>query len=233
MSRVWSLALPVVTVLVVAYALLIAGVPRQVLGARVYGGPTEAVSRLSLRVETVSRDGEHEAPNWPGALHVTASAANGAPLALVVTRATRGVADFELGFAGPIHGPVNLSVRDPAGSVLAAGPISLNVERWAARAHRRGGWIRGRDTGGLVLSIAPERGAFVVGALGSLLIRVEHAGNAVPGAHLTLSADGAELGVAQDLRTDAHGRARVRFQAVALNPTVRIEAHTDERPTLM
>ncbi|MEO8900266.1 MAG: hypothetical protein ABI488_01590 [Polyangiaceae bacterium] len=231
MSRAWSLALPAVTVLVVAYALLVAGVPRQVVGARVYGGPTEGLDSLSLRVEAIARDGEHETPYWPGSLNVTASPTNSAPVALVVTRATRGVADFQLSFAHPIHGPVSLSVRDPSGSLLAGGAIALDVDRWVARARRRGGWIRGRDSGGLVLSIAPQRGAFVVGAAEPLLIRVEHAGSAVPGARLTVSADGAEVGVAQDLRTDAHGRAQVSFQAVALNPTLRIEARTDDNQT--
>ncbi|MEO7036873.1 MAG: hypothetical protein ABI548_23180 [Polyangiaceae bacterium] len=231
MSRGWSLALPAVTVLVVAYALLVAGVPRQVVGARVYGGPTEGLDSFSLRVEAVTRDGEHETPYWPGSLNVTASPANSAPLALVVTRATRGVADFRLGFARPIHGLLNFTVRDPSGSLLAVGPVTLGGERWAARARRRGSWIRGRDSGGLVLSIAAQRGAFVVGAADSLLIRVEHAGSGVSGARLTLSADGAELGIGQDLRTDAHGRAHVSFLAVALNPTLRIEARTDDQQT--
>ncbi len=231
MSRAWSLALPVVTVLVVAYALLFAGVPRQVLGARVYGGPTEGLSGFSLRIEAVARDGERETPYWPGSLQVSASAANSAPLTLALSHATRGVTDFALAFPQPTRGPVNLIVSNSAGAILASGPLSLSVERWAARARRRGGWIRGREVGGLVLSIAPERGAFVVGAPDSLLIRVERAGNAVSGARLTFSADGAQLGAAQDLRTDAHGRARVGFQAVALNPTVRIEARTEDGQT--
>src|SRR3954469_2751280 len=202
MSRLWSLALPAVTVLVVTYALLFAGVPRQVLGARVYGGPTEGVSRLSLRLEAVARDGEHESPYWPGGLQVTANATGGSPVALLVSRATHGVADFEIPFTQPIHGPVSLTVRDPSGSLLVEGTLALSLDRWAARARRRGGWIRGRDAGGLVLSIAPERGAFVIGAADPLLIFVQHAGNPVSGARLTLSADGAELGITEDLRTN-------------------------------
>jgi hypothetical protein len=231
MSRLWSLALPAVTVLVVTYALLFAGVPRPVLGARVYGGPTEGVSRLSLRLEAVARDGEHESPYWSGALQVTASANGGEPVALSVTHATHGVADFEIPFPQPIHGLVNLSVRDQAGSLLAAGPIALSLDRWAARARRRGGWIRGRDAGELVLSIAPQRGAFVIGAADPLLIFVQHAGNPVSGARLTLSAEGAELGITEDLRTNPQGGARIFLQATALNPTVRIEARSADGRT--
>ena len=172
MSRAWSLALPVVTVLVITYALLVAGVPRPVVGVRVYGGPTEGVSKLSLRIESVQRDGESEAPVWNGPLAVHARAANGAELVTSVPRATAAVADFELVFAAPVHGPLNLELRDANGSVLASGPVALDATRWAARARRRGGWIRGRAEGGLVISIAPERGAFVVGSADPLQPRL-------------------------------------------------------------
>ena len=77
MTRAWSLALPLVTVLVVAFALLVAGVPRKVAGARVYGGPTDGVSVLSLRVESVTRDGESESPAWSGPLRVRATPQGG------------------------------------------------------------------------------------------------------------------------------------------------------------
>ena len=46
------LALPVVTVAVVALALLTAAAPRPFRAARIWGGPTDG-TRLSLRVEVV------------------------------------------------------------------------------------------------------------------------------------------------------------------------------------
>jgi hypothetical protein len=227
MSRAWSLALPVLTALVVAYALLVAAVPRPVLGARVYGGPTDGTSQLSLRIEAVQRDGEHESPYWNGPLSVRATT-HDAAAQLAVSRVLGGVADFGLSFGTKIHGPVQLDARDASGLVLASGALSLDLEQWAGRARRRGGWIRGREAGGLVISIAPARGAFVVGATDPLLIRVERAGRGVVGARLSVRADGAQLADAEQLRTDEHGRAQVGFQASELNPTLRIEAHADE-----
>ena len=75
MSRAWLLALPVLTLLVVGYAMLVAGVPRKLHGARVYGGPSEGVSRLSLRAECVERDGERESAYWHGPLSARVRAA--------------------------------------------------------------------------------------------------------------------------------------------------------------
>jgi hypothetical protein len=228
MSRAWSLALPVLTVLVVSYSLLVAGVPRKLHGARVYGGPTEGVSRLSLRVESVERDGERETPFWNGPLTVHAHASSGPAADLSLKRAVGAVADFELNFARPVHGPIALELRDAAGGSLAGGRFELDVTRWAARARRRGGWIRGRADRTLVLSVAAERGAFVIGSPGPLSILFERAGVPVAAAELTVSAEGATLSGNDRLHTDEHGRARVAFEPSELNPSVHVEAHTDD-----
>ncbi|MET0794681.1 MAG: hypothetical protein ABW061_24395 [Polyangiaceae bacterium] len=224
MSRAWSLALPVLTVLVVCYALLVAGVPRATVGARVYGGPTEGASMLSLRVEVVQRAGESEAPFWNGPLIVEAHARDATPVTLSVTHAVQGVADIVLAFDRPAHGPVRLELRDAARRLLASGNVELDGARWAARARRRGGWIRGRSEGELVLSIAPERGTFVVGSPDFLLIRVERAGGPAPAVALRVSAEGARISGGEDLHSDARGRARIAFEATELNPTLRVEA---------
>ena len=226
MSRAWSLALPVLTVLVVTYSLLVGGVTRKITGARVYGGPTEGVSSLSLRVEVVTRDGESESPARFGPERVRVTPRGGAPVDAVVGHSVSGVADVELVLGAVNHGPIALEVRGASGALLASGDIELDVTRWAARARRRGGWIRGRDLGSLVLSIAPARGAFVVGSSDPLWIRVERGGNPVVGARLTVSADGARLTGVEHLLSDARGRASVDFEPTDLNPTVSVEAHS-------
>jgi hypothetical protein len=227
MSRAWSLALPVLTVVVVCYALLVAGVPRTIAFARVYGGPTEGASTLSLRVLVVQRAGESEAPFGDGPIRVQALAAHANTLTLSVTPAARGVADFVIPLASPAHGPVQLELRDATGVLLASGDIELNGSRWSARGRRRGGWIRGRSDGMLVVSVAPERGTFVVGSPDFVLLRVERAGNPAPGVALRVSAEGGRVTAAQDLHTDARGRARIAFEAIELNPTLRVEAQGD------
>jgi hypothetical protein len=228
MSRAWLLALPVLTVLVVCYAMLVAGAPRKLHGARVYGGPSEGVSTLSLRVESVERDGERESAFWNGPLSARVRAPSAPELALSLGRALHGVADFEVRFARPVHGPIELELRDASGAPLASGRVELDVTRWAARARRRGGWIRGRADRALQLAVAPERGAFVIGSAAPLAIRVERAGQPLPAASLSVSAEGGQLSEGERLRTDERGRARVLFEAHELNPTLRVEARTDD-----
>jgi hypothetical protein len=120
-----------------------------------------------------------------------------------------------------------LELQDASGTVLANGDVELDGSRWAARARRRGGWIRGRSDGALVVSVAPERGTFVVGSPDCVLLRVERAGNPAPGVALHVSAEGGQVSAARDLHTDARGRARVGFEATELNPTLRVEAWGD------
>lgn len=230
MTRAWSLALPVLTVLVVCYALLVAGVPRAVIGARVYGGPTEGAASLSLRLEVVQRVGESEAPFSTGPVQVTAQASSGgARSSASVPHAAAGVADFALPFAEPVHGPVHLELRSTVG-LLAEGNVELDGARWTAHARRRGGWIRGRSDGKLVVSVAPERGTLVVGSSDFLLLCVERAGNPAPGVALSVSAEGGRVSVADGLHTDARGRARIAFEATELNPTLRVEARGSASP---
>src|SRR6185295_1508414 len=94
-------------------------------------------------------------------------------------------------------------------------------------ARRRGGWIRGRADRELVLSVAAERGAFVVGSPDALAVRVERGGQPVVGALLTVSAEGARWSGVEPLRTNERGRARIFLEASELNPSVRIEARTE------
>lgn len=228
MSRGLHLSLPVLTVLVVGYAWFVAGAPRKLHGARVYGGPSEGVSTLSLRVESVEREGERETPYWDGPLSARARARSGPEAVTSVPHAVHGVADFELPFGRALHGPIELELRDAASTLLAKGRFELDVTRWAARARRRGGWIRGRAEHALVLSVAAERGAFVVGTALPLCIRVERAGLPVAGAALSVTAEGARVSAAERLRSDERGRARVLFEASDLNPSVRVEARLED-----
>src|SRR3954463_9571611 len=132
MSRAWSLALPLLTALVVSYALLVAGAPRRLLGARVYGGPSEGASVISLRVESVEREGERETGVWNGPLSAHARTSGGPDVVVAVEQAARGVADFEMRFASPVHAPIEFELSDAAGAPLASGHFELDVTRWAA-----------------------------------------------------------------------------------------------------
>lgn len=226
MSRLASLAVPVLTFLVVAFAVLVAGVPRPVLGARVYGGPTEGLARLSLRIVTIERNGEHERSVWNGPLTIrlTPIAQPSSVLEVRALRATLGVADVIATLPQPLHGPVALEIRDAGGARLASGQIELGREQWLKRARRRGGWVRGRASGDLVVSVAPARGAFVIGSIDSLWIRVQRSGQPAAGIALAVSADGARIDATPARYTDKDGRAQLDLEPTEMNPTVRVQA---------
>lgn len=222
MSRSWSLALPLLTVLVVAYALFVGAVPRPVVSARVYGGPTEGVRELALRVEVVERDGEKESAYWNSALDASVIDARGTSIARA-THAEQGVTELRFAFATATQGPLTLVLRD-ARTLLASGELRLDTAHWAARARRRGGWIRGRESNGLQLSVAAERGAFVIGSADPLRIRLLRSGQPAPGVRLRMNAQGARVAGAEGLVSDAQGQARVQIEVNELNPTLRVEA---------
>ena len=77
----------------------------------------------------------------------------------------------------------------------------------------------------MVVSVAPERGTFVVGSADTLLVRVERGGLPVSSASLTISAEGARINDGPPLHTDSRGRARVDVEPTELNPSLRVEAH--------
>lgn len=179
---------------------------------------------MSLRIEVVQRDGERESPFWEGPVVVRASAKGLPEVSAQLTRAHFGIGEVLLPFGGPVRGPVTLELSRASGQSLAAGAVSLDRTRWAARARRRGGWIRGRANGALSVSVAPQRGALRIGSAEPLVVRVERAGRALPNASLIATVDGGRLIPAPPLRTDDRGRATFSFEATALNPTLRVEA---------
>jgi hypothetical protein len=201
------LALPVVTVAVVALALLTAAAPRPFRVARIWGGPTDG-GRLSLRVEVVDavetrgEAVEEPVPNTPASLRVEGPRFEG----------TRNLALDSEGMA-----EVALDVprtREPfvvfvsqAGVELARGRIALAHDRWASAARRRGGFVEGRTPDGYDVRVAPERGALAVPFDEGLVFEVRRDGVPLAGAQLELSVTGGRLS-AKSAAADARGRAR-------------------------
>ncbi len=197
--------LPVVTVAMVALALLTGGTARAVRVARVWGGPTTA-ERVSVRAELFDlledRGAVQETPVTAGevslALHAPGfDAVRRAPLD------ADGAA--ELVFDTPLAArPLELAVTQ-GGVDAARGRIELAVAPWARAARRRGGWAVTR-AGEFEVAVAPERGALAVPFEERLAFRVTRGGGAVPNLHVHASATGARLTPSEAV-TDAGGRA--------------------------
>jgi hypothetical protein len=208
MTARWPLlALPVVTVAVVALALLTGAAPRPFRAARIWGGPTDS-DRVALRVEIVevveSRGEvvEQPVPNERATLRVWAK---GFEAARQVSLDAEGSAEVSMGT--PRTGEPLVASVSQHGVDLALGRIALDRKRWASAARRRGGWVLGSAPGGYDVRIAPERGALAVPFREGLWVEVAREGKPVVGATLSITATGGRITPAEGV-TDARGRAR-------------------------
>jgi hypothetical protein len=205
MGRWPLLALPVVTVAVVALALLTAATPRPFRVARIWGGPTDG-SRVSLRVEVVDvveSGGEVVERAVPGDVVAVRLSVGRFEAVRRLTLDSEGAAEVALDVP---HGPLVAEVSQQ-GIELALGRIALDKARWAGAARRRGGWFTARAPGGYDVRVAPERGVLAVPFEEGLWVEVARGGAPVVGATLELTATGGRA-LPRDAVTDARGRAR-------------------------
>lgn len=208
--RLFLYGLPVVTVVIVALALVTAGGPRPYRVARLWGGPTDGVA-LSLRVEVFEMVGDRgggvqERPVSGGVVrvHVQRPGFEGAHPVTLDTEGG-GEARFEV---SPGGGRAEVDVEQ-AGVTLARGAIGLATERWAGAARRRGGFVDAA-AGGFDVKVAPARGALAVPFEEELVAEVRRGAAPVSGAAIDLRATGGKV-QPRAVTTDADGRVRFRL----------------------
>jgi hypothetical protein len=191
-----STFLPLATLLVVAYLVLVVGAPRSVVSVRLLGGPTDKLPVFSAML-LCERNGS---PLASEQLELSARAESGATARARATLDADGLAELMLDFAAPPRS-FELSVRLGA-EEIANGHVELAGDRWLSRALRRGGFHTGAASGRLALSIAPGRGVFAVPYAAPLLVRVLSPENSkVTGAEVELRSEGARI-------LPTHGRSR-------------------------
>ena len=208
-------AVPLSAVLVVLLGVLSGGA-RPVRSARVYGGPTQGLTELSLRVELGERDRIAEVP-LPGTAFGLVAIEGGQRVASArATTDSLGMAEVVLRLPRPRDSAFELWV-EPTSQVaapFARGLVLGSVQTFRARAGRRGGLQRGRYTGELQLSVAPARGVLVTaqGALeDELLILAARAGSPVSDARVTVKLEGAQPSESR-VKTDSAGLARLKLR---------------------
>jgi hypothetical protein len=193
--------LPLTTFVVVGVLVLWIGAPRAVEVVRLWGGPTDRLSRFSGWVEA-ERDGR---PLSGAKLRVTARPVQGSAASTTSTLDADGRAEVLLDFER-IPQSFQLTVETERG-VLGQGQVSLSAERWLAGAGRRGGLSHVPQPGLLMVQIAPARGAFAVPFPGVLWVSIARDGVGVPGAKVQLKSDGARL-ASEFAVSNAQGVAR-------------------------
>jgi len=214
-------------VLVVLLGVLQGG-SRAFRSARVYGGPTQGLTELSLRIEVGQRDRIVEVPVPDTALSVVALEGGQRVATARAKTDALGMTEVTLRLPRPRDSALELWV-EPAAQVaapLARGLVLGSREAFRSRATRRGGFQRGRYTGDVELSVAPARGVLVPaqGALqDELVIRAERAGSPVVDARIAVKLEGAEPATAQ-LKTDAAGLARLQLRPSDATVRVALDA---------
>jgi hypothetical protein len=202
-------SLPLASVAVVCFAIFFVGAPRSWLGARVWGGPTEGVTHLALRLVVLERVSDLETPRSVGAIGVEARLADGRSMVRAATTDEAGMAAVVFEFPGkPISGPVQLVVSRPGrNGVLANGSINLAVGDWLGGLHQHGGWLPGKQTGPLSIRVALGRGACAVPFVDPLIVEVRDATGPVDRATISFEPDGLDMRhLASPLLTGPNGR---------------------------
>jgi hypothetical protein len=217
-------ATPISAVAVVLLGVVSGGV-RPIRSARVYSGPTQGITELSLRVELGLRDRVVEVPIINESFGVVV-VEGGRRVASARGRTDElGSAEVRLRLPRPRDSALELWV-EPVGPdlpPLARGLVLGTRAAFRAAATRRGGFQSGRRSGELELAVAPAHGALLIaqGALDDeLLIQAQRAGAAVAEARIEAILEGAEP-VASQLTTDASGLARLKLRPSA--PQLRID----------
>ncbi|RYZ05984.1 MAG: hypothetical protein EOO73_17715 [Myxococcales bacterium] len=214
---------PVSAVAVVLLGVVSGGV-RPYRSARVYSGPTEGITNLSLRVELGDRDRVVEVPAASVPFVVTALD-GGQPVASARGRSdSSGSAEVSLRLPRARNSALELWV-EPVGHdlpALARGLVLGSGAAFRRGATRRGGFQRGRSTGDIELAVAPAHGVLITaqGALeDELVIRARRGDAPVAAAPVTAKLEGAEPAEAHVV-TDARGLARLRLRPS--EPVVRV-----------
>jgi hypothetical protein len=204
---------------------VVSGGERPARSARVYSGPTQGLTELSLRVEVGQRDRVIEVPVPDAAFRVVVLE-GGQSVASVDGRTDAlGSAELRVRLPRPRDSALELRV-EPSGHVaapLARGLVLGSVAAFRAAATRRGGFQSGRGGGQVELSVAPAHGVLCT-AQGSLddelVIRAERGGAPAANLDVAVKLEGAEPAKAQ-LHTDAQGLARLKLRPS--EPTLHVE----------
>ncbi|NRA32432.1 MAG: Ig-like domain-containing protein [Polyangiaceae bacterium] len=226
MIRTALLSLPALTMAVIAFALFVVGKSVPVQSARVYGGTSEAVDRVALRLllneeyqgvvarlpgkaVRVQLKTPTESLDWSGV-----SDDSGTLEALFVLKSPSSQSyELEVSAGQPLR-------------ALARGRVTLSRKHWVGEGQAHGSWASNGPTPGLQVRVAPERGTFAAPFPDELRILVQRDGKPVPGASVSVQLDGAKL-LAPVSATDARGRSSAHIAPFEHVVSATVEVNAD------
>jgi hypothetical protein len=216
---------------VVAIAMVGPGARRPFDGVRLWGGPTENVSRFSFRVEVLERYQGIDAAHDIGEVYVQAIAENGQGGVFRGRTHPDGTVDVQIPLAANARGKVRTVVRPVDGRPLLQGVFARDAAGWGA-SRTSGPLLAGRSEGDLSINVAAGRGVFAAPFRDDLIVQVERQGRPVPGADVVVEAQGGTLEHATDsnkassvsIVTGSHGTAVVGVTPASHDVDVAITA---------
>ena len=192
-ARTLLLAVPSMAMAVVGLAMFGPGAVQAFDGARIRGGPTEGLRRLSWRLTVLERFRSIDSTRNIGAILVRAR--NGDRPEAVARCRTRkdGTCDVMLDFSAEVSGPIHAVVTtEPDAGVLAEGDFVGNSAEWG-RLPGHPARLVGHASGDLAIEVAARRGVFAAPFRDDLVVTVRDGERPVGGARVTLRTDAADL----------------------------------------
>ncbi len=216
--------LPVLSVAVVALAILGPGADRPYRVARVYAGPTDGVNSLPLHLVVVDRLGEVERGVAERSVEIAVQVGGRELVRQAFVTDSRGHAWPTLEFENP-GGAFELRVRDGPRSI-ATGMVQLTAGQWTDKARSRGGFVKGKRKGELRVSVAPERGVLAVPFGDHLIVEVRDSDGVISGAKVLVHQEGDKPKA--EATTDESGRVRVPIEVPEHAMSVKAHASTSD-----
>jgi hypothetical protein len=192
-ARTVLLAVPSLAMAVVGFAMFGPGAVQPFDGARIRGGPTEGLRRVSWRVTVLQRFRSIDSTRDLGPIGVRARNGSGHEAHERCRTHGDGTCDVLLDFSDEVRGPIHAVVTaEGDGAVLAEGDVMGNAAEWG-RAPGHPARLVGSASGDFSVDVDARRGVFAAPFRDDLVVTVRDGDNPVRNASITLRTDAAGL----------------------------------------
>jgi hypothetical protein len=216
-------------ILAVTLGLSLSGRAKVTRWVRVWGGPTEGPTPLSLRLELVDTEANRARRSSQSALLVV-SDGQGNRSESAFTFDDQGTAFLQL----PQRSQRTIVTVTIGGERLASGPINLSRYDYWTQRKVRGGWLRGKTDGRLSIAVGCRSGVLAQGQPGELAILVATPSGQPATTALTVELEGLETAPPNSpisIRSNDQGRATIAVVARDLSASIRVLAGNRDTPT--
>ncbi|HMI86442.1 MAG TPA: hypothetical protein VK550_20255 [Polyangiaceae bacterium] len=192
-ARTLLLAVPSLAMVVVGIAMFGPGAVQPFDGARIRGGPTEGLRRLSWRITVLERFRSIDSTRDIGAIAVRARNGDQSEARARCQTRNDGTCDVMLDFSADVSGPIHAAVTaEGDGAILAEGDFAGNTAQWG-QAPGHPARLLGKASGDFTVDVDARRGVFAAPFRDDLVVTVHDGDAPLRDAKVTLRTDAADL----------------------------------------